>query len=88
MTSIHPLETDPDSLAHWIQRYLELAVTDLRTAASAKKIALHLERFQRFFVETYGHDRLSACLRRDVQTWQTNLQQQYAPAQIEFRSFF
>jgi integrase len=78
----HSIETGPDSIGYWVERYLELAVTGLRPAASAKKIILHLERFQQFFVGTYGHDRLSACLRRDVQTWQTSLRQYYAPATI------
>lgn len=78
MTSPGPLETGPDSLAHWMQRYLELAVTSLRPPTSAKKIALQMERFRCFFVEAYGHDRLSTCLRRDVQAWQTSLRQQFA----------
>lgn len=80
MASPDPLETGPDSLTHWMQRYLELAVIGLRPVASAKKIALHLERFHNFFVEAYDHDRLSACLRRDVHAWQTSLREQYAPA--------
>ncbi|MCQ3980232.1 MAG: hypothetical protein DPW09_43005 [Anaerolineae bacterium] len=82
MVSPRPLETGPDSLAHWMQRYLELAVIGLRSPASVKKIALHLERFCCFFVEAYGHDRLSTCLRRDVYAWQTSLRQQFAPATV------
>ena len=48
----------------------------VRSDAISQKIALHLRRFQTFFVETYGHDRLSTCLRRDVQAWQNSLQTQ------------
>ncbi|MBE7550075.1 MAG: hypothetical protein HS126_03230 [Anaerolineales bacterium] len=82
MASPCPFETDPDSLVHWMQRYLDLAVTDLRPAASTKKIVLHLEQFRYFFVETYGDDRLSTCLHHDVQAWQTSLRQQFAPAMV------
>ncbi|MFL5660381.1 MAG: tyrosine-type recombinase/integrase [Ktedonobacteraceae bacterium] len=63
----------PDSLAAWIETYLRLAVIGVRSEEVAQKIALHLHRFQDFFVESYGHDRLSTCLRRDVQAWQNAL---------------
>jgi site-specific recombinase XerD len=63
----------PDSLAAWIECYLRLAVIGVRSEAVAQKIALHLSRFQDFFRESYGHDRLSTCLRRDVQAWQNAL---------------
>ncbi len=62
-----------DSLDAWIEYYLQLAVVGVRSEAVAQKIALHLHRFQNFFVNAYGHDRLSTCLRRDVQTWQNSL---------------
>lgn len=77
------LESGPDSLAYWMARYQELAVHGLRAPAVVRKIALHLERFQAFFQATYGHDRLSACLRRDVAAWQKALQEQgFAPSTI------
>ena len=55
----------PDSLAAWIARYQRHAVAGTRPPAATAKIALHLGRFQTYFVATYGHDRLSACVRRD-----------------------
>ncbi len=63
----------PDSLAAWATRYLALAVVGVRSAAVTKKIALHLDRFITFFLASYGHDRISICLRRDVLAWQQQL---------------
>jgi len=81
--SVSPFETGPDSLAYWMDRYQQLAVEDHRSEAVARKIALHLERFLSFFKQTYGHDRISTCLQRDVRRWQAVLQDQaYAPATI------
>jgi integrase len=72
-----------DSLAFWLQRYQHLVVGGVRTVAVAHKIALHLQRFQTFFDQQYGHDRISACLQRDVLAWQAALQAQgLAPATI------
>jgi site-specific recombinase XerD len=48
-------------------------VIGVRSEAVAQKIALHLSRFQNFFRESYGHDRLSTCLHRDVLAWQSEL---------------
>lgn len=77
------LEDVPDSLQAWMERYQNLAVEGVRSAAVAGKIALHLGRFQAFFQEAYGHERISACLRRDVQAWQKALQAQgLAPATV------
>src|SRR5829696_7543614 len=56
----------PDSLAAWATRYLALAVVGVRSEEVTKKIALHFDRFVGFFLESYDHDRISACLRRDV----------------------
>ncbi len=69
----HQKAAIPDSLDAWIAHYLQLAVVGVRSEAVAQKIALHLHRFQDFFVNAYGHDRLSTCLRRDVQAWQNAL---------------
>src|SRR5947199_3095135 len=63
----------PDSLDAWIECYLRLAVIGVRSEEVAQKIALHLSRFQCFYRESYGHDRLSTCLRRDVLAWQSEL---------------
>jgi integrase len=57
----------------WSERYQQLAVAGVRSEPVARKIALHLDRFVRFFRDAYGHDRLSACLRRDVVAWQHQL---------------
>jgi integrase len=64
----------PDSLAAWIGRYLTLAVVGVRSPTVAKKIALHLDRFAQFFVEQYGHDRISTVLKRDVLAWRKRMQ--------------
>ncbi len=63
----------PESLDDWIERYLALAVTGVRSEAVAGKIALHLGRFAAFFDDAYGHDRMSTLLRRDVREWQRSL---------------
>jgi integrase len=73
----------PDSLAAWATRYLALAVVGVRSEAVTQKIALHLDRFVGFFIESYGHDRISTCLRRDVLAWQRQLVDQgLAPATV------
>lgn len=78
-----PPEDVADSLAAWATRYLALAVVGVRSAEVTKKIALHLDRFVGFFVEGYGHDRISTCLRRDVLGWQKALMEHgLAPATI------
>jgi integrase len=78
-----PADPLPDSLQAWMESYQALAVAGVRSAAVAQKIGLHLERFQAFFQESYGHDRISACLRRDVLAWQARLQgQRLAPATV------
>src|SRR3954470_20207419 len=76
-------EDVPDSLAAWATRYLALAVVGVRSEAVTRKIALHLDRFLGFFRESYGHDRISTCLRRDVLAWQRALVDQgLAPATV------
>jgi site-specific recombinase XerD len=64
----------PDSLAAWIGRYLTLTVVGVRSPTVAKKIALHLDRFAQFFVESYGHDRISTVLTRDALAWRKRMQ--------------
>jgi integrase len=71
----------PDSLTAWMARYLTFAVVGVRSPAVAEKIALHLDRFIHFFTESYGHDRISTLLKRDVLAWQRALKAQaFAPA--------
>ncbi len=81
--TVTPLETGPDSLTYWLERYRQLAVKPARAEAVARKIGLHLDRFLAFFQQSYGHDRVSTCVQRDVRAWQTALQTQgYAPATV------
>ncbi|NWJ98818.1 MAG: tyrosine-type recombinase/integrase [Chloroflexi bacterium] len=80
ITNLDPL---PDSLHAWIGRYQQLAVTGVRSTNVTRKISLHLDRFQAFFENAYGHDHISTCLPRDVLAWQnTLLHQHLAPATI------
>jgi site-specific recombinase XerD len=73
----------PDSLSAWIAHYLRFAVVGVRSDGVTQKIALHLHRFQTFFAQAYGHDRISNCLRRDVVAWQQHLQaEEMAPSTI------
>jgi len=72
----------PDSLEYWVQKYRELAVNSVRSKAVGKKITLHLNRFLSFFRDTYGHDRISTCLRRDALAWQTALGKHYAASTV------
>lgn len=65
-----------DGFSAWMEHYRHLAVAGIRSQAVARKIALHLERFQAFFAANYGHERISTCLRRDVLAWQASLQAQ------------
>ncbi len=72
-----------DSLAAWIESYLALAVTGVRSEAVTAKIALHLGRFASYYQEAYGHDRISALLKRDVREWQRSLvAQRLAPSTV------
>lgn len=73
----------PDSLAEWAARYLALAVIGVRSTEVTQKIALHLDRFVGSIVESYGHDRITTCLKRDVVAWQRKLVEQgLAPATV------
>lgn len=64
----------PDMMSTWIAHYLQFAVIGVRSAGVAQKITLHLARFQAFYREAYGHDRISTCLKRDVVAWQRQLE--------------
>src|SRR6266581_6203579 len=73
----------PDSLSAWITCYLHMVVVGIRSEEVTRKITLHLQRFQAFFVAAYGDDRISICLRRDVIAWQNHLQAEgLAPSTI------
>ncbi len=75
-------EKYPDSLTYWVQKYRKLTVDSVRSEAVGKKITLHLNRFLSFFKDTYGHDRISTCLRRDALAWQTALGKHYAASTV------
>jgi len=72
------VESVPDSLQAWMERYRAFAIDAARLPAIAQKIALHLERFRAFFVARYGHDRISICVQRDVRAWQAQLSETIA----------
>jgi site-specific recombinase XerD len=75
--------TIPDSLRAWIHHYIHFAITGVRSPNVAQKVTLHLDRFQQFVTQRYGHDCVSTCIRRDVVAWQMALQQTgFAPATI------
>lgn len=72
-----------DDFSAWIDHYLDQAVLGVRSDAVAQKIALHLRKFLAFFLEQYGHERLSTCVKRDVKAWQRALKkEELAPATI------
>ena len=54
----------------------------MRSPEVAAKIDLHLDRFRAFFVDVYGHERISTVGRRDVVDWQRGLAEKLAPATV------
>src|SRR6266542_6156611 len=62
-----------DSLAVWVDRYLELAVRGVRSAEVAAKIARHLDRFRTWFAAGFGHDRIAAVTPREIRAWREHL---------------
>lgn len=60
-----PLVLLSDRCADWTAAYTRLTIQGVRSEAATQKITLHLQRFQTFLLESYGHDRLSACVRRE-----------------------
>jgi hypothetical protein len=67
------VDSPDDSLQGWIEHCPAFAVTAVRSPAVADNIRLHLARYLDYFRQSYGHDRVSACVRRGVQTWQQGL---------------
>jgi site-specific recombinase XerD len=73
----------PDSLRAWMDYYLQVAVQGVRSEEVTEKIHLHLQRFQQFFEQRYGQERISSCVKRDVLAWQQSLETRgLAPATI------
>src|SRR6266849_8294366 len=62
-----------DSLAVWIQRYLDLAVRGVRSDEVTGKITRHLERFADWLTAGLGHDRISTVTPREVAAWRDHL---------------
>lgn len=60
-----------DSIAYWVDQYINLAVRGVKE--EVQKVELHLNRFQRFFEEKFGTDRLSAVTPREVKLWLADL---------------
>ena len=63
-----------DSLREWIDYYLQMAVTGIRSEPVTQKIQLHLERFKAFFAARYGQENTSSCVKRDVLAWRKYLE--------------
>ena len=76
------MDPTPDSLQAWTDRYKTLVVEGVRSPEVAAKIGLHLDRFRGFFVDVYGHERVSTVGRRDVVDWQRGLAEGLAPATV------
>ncbi|MCA1680961.1 MAG: hypothetical protein LC777_19480 [Actinobacteria bacterium] len=57
----------------WATSYEELALIGVRSREVAERIALHLHRFAEYLTATYGHERLSSVVRRDVVGWRDTL---------------
>ncbi len=55
-----------ESITSWADLYVTLAVVGVRSTEVEKKIRTHLQRFAAYVQETYGHERLSIVVRRDV----------------------
>lgn len=62
-----------DSLQDWIDFYLRMTVRGVRSEGVTQKIDLHLNRFQSFFIERYGQEHITSCVKRDVTAWQQHL---------------
>lgn len=60
-------------MSAWGARYEELALTGVRSREVTERIALHLRRFGEYLSVTYGHERLTSVVRRDVVGWRDAL---------------
>jgi len=61
------------TVSGWAASYEELALTGVRSLEVTDRIALHLHRFAEYLTATYGHERLSSVVRRDVVGWRDML---------------
>lgn len=60
---------EEDRLSFWKDRFVESEIRGDRSPDTEKKIELQLQRFIDFFQERYGHERVSAVVKRDVKAW-------------------
>ncbi len=74
---------DNEGFSERIKDYLDSAIRGVRSDDVVKKVELHLGRFREFFLNRYGHDRIVACIKRDVIDWRSSLiDSGFAPATI------
>lgn len=74
-----------DSLQHWKDRYMEIAIVGDRSKDVQKKIDLQLQRFVDFLNQKMGHDRITTITQRQVREWLKDLYQDgkgFAPATV------
>ncbi|BFH18273.1 tyrosine recombinase XerD [Paenibacillus dendritiformis] len=62
-----------DSLSIWKERFMEEKIIGNRSRDVEKKIDRQLQRFIDFFRDRYGHERVSAITKRDVEAWMDKL---------------
>jgi len=72
----------PDSVTSWAARYRDLALVGVRSEEVSAQIMLHLGRFAEYLSATYGHDRLSYLVRRDVVGWRDQLAKTLAASTV------
>ena len=62
-------EEADDNLTRWKDRFLHMEILGQRNPITEKIIEQQLRRFIDFFRDRYGHERVSAVVRRDVKAW-------------------
>ncbi len=72
----------PDSVTSWAARYRDLALVGVRSEEVTARIMLHLGRLAEYLTATYGHDRLSSLVRRDVVGWRDQLAKTLAASTV------
>src|ERR1700730_18466858 len=65
----------PDSVTASAELYVQLAVVGVRSVEVETKFRTPLDRFASYVDETYGGERLSTVVRRDVAGWRDQLPQ-------------
>lgn len=71
-----------DSVTSWGARYRDLALVGVRSEEVTARIVLHVGRFAEYLTATYGHDRLSSLVRRDVVGWRDQLAKTLAASTV------